>query len=525
LAAESLEKLRQESLHRAKEEQRSAQLRAIVESSDDAIVSKDLGGVITSWNRAAEKIFGYTAAEAIGQPIAMLLPPDRRHEESEILERIRRGGHVKHFETVRTCKGGKQIQVSLTVSPIFAPDGTLSGASHIARDITEKLEFDRQLRQTQKLESLGVLAGGLAHDFNNLLTGIMGNASLAADGLPPDHRVRSRIQEIVAASERAALLIRQMLAYAGKGAFVLEHFDISNQVEEIVPLLRTSIPRTIDLKLKLEGALPRIEADRSQIQQLIMNLAINAAESIEGAGTVAITTSARRSEAEQEVVLEVRDTGSGMDEEVRARIFDPFFTTKFTGRGLGLSAVMGIIRTHRGSISVESKPGVGSTFTVVFPAYDSPARAPAAEPAAELHGEGRILVVDDEELVRNMAAVTLQQYGYTVETATDGAAGVALFSRDPDGYGAVLLDLTMPVMDGDRALREIRAIRPEVPVLLSSGYSETDALARFSNHHFAGFLQKPYTGSALARKLKQLLRRRGGEPCGGSATAQSEGAK
>jgi PAS domain S-box-containing protein len=265
LAEERLAQLEREASQRRTKERHSAQLQAIVESSEDAVISKDLDGIIQTWNAAAEQVFGYTAEEAIGRPIKILLAPDRLHEESDIVERIRRGGRVKHFETVRICKDGKQIDVSLTISPMRDSEGTIIGASHIARDITERKQFEEQVRQTQKLESLGVLAGGLAHDFNNLLTGIMGNASVALGELGEPDVARSRLDEILRASERAALLIRQMLAYAGKGRFHIERLDLSAQVREIVPLLRTSISKLVEIQMRLPPNLPAIEADRSQM--------------------------------------------------------------------------------------------------------------------------------------------------------------------------------------------------------------------------------------------------------------------
>lgn len=510
LADERLEQLSVAVANREKDQQLSAQLRAIVESSEDAIISKDLNGVIQSWNHGAEQIFGYTAEEAIGNPISLVVPADRLHEEADIIERIREGGHFKHFETVRLHKDGRQLQVALTISPIHGPKGDLIGASHIARDISERREFEEHLRQTQKLESLGVLAGGLAHDFNNLLTGIMGNASLAEEDLPKSSPVHSRIAEIISASERAALLVRQMLAYAGKGRFVLEELDLSHTISEIVPLLRTSISRSIQLELDLAPDLPPVEGDVSQIQQLTMNLAINGAEAIgDGHGTVSIATSWRQTDTERQVVLQVKDTGSGMDEDTKARIFDPFFTTKFTGRGLGLAAVTGIVRAHRGSISVETAPGHGTTLTVVLPASEKTVGG-AAEPAREVPGYGNVLVVDDEDLVRNMARFALERCGFTVEQAADGRDAVEKVTARPAAFAVVLLDLTMPVMSGEEALGRIREIRPDLPVLLSSGFSEAEAVKRFADRGLAGFLQKPYTATALTRKVKVAMTQKRG---------------
>ena len=507
VADERLEQLGIEVARREREQAISAQLRAIVESSDDAILSKDLNGVIQSWNHGAELIYGFAAKEAIGKTMSIVVPLDRMHEEDEMMERIRHGGRVKHFETVRVRKDGRQIHVSVTTSPIRNPEGEIAGVSYISRDITERKDWEEQIRQTQKLESLGVLAGGLAHDFNNLLTGVMGNASLAMEELAGNNPTRTRIAEVLEGGERAALLVRQMLAYAGKGRFVIEPVNLSSQVAEIVPLVQTSLAHKVELNLRLADDLPLIEADPSQLQQLVMNLAINAAEAVgETAGAVTITTSARETQGERQVVLEVRDTGCGMDDVTRSRIFDPFFTTKFTGRGLGLSAVLGIIRGHRGCISVESTPGHGSTFTVILPAPAPVDRSEAKKSPSEVRGYGHVLVVDDEDLVRDMARFTLERCGYTVETASGGVAAVAMYAARPHEFDAVLLDLTMPGMNGEETLKRILLVRPDARVVVSSGFSEADALQRFGNRGVAGFLQKPYTAPVLARTIKQALK-------------------
>ncbi len=509
LADIRLAELRERSAEREEQRKLSALLTALVESSADAIFSKNLAGIIQSWNLGASQIFGYTAEEAIGKPGDLLIPLDRLSEEAEIAERIGHDDRVTHFETVRVRKDGRAIPVSLTVSPIRDEFGKTMGASHIARDISEQKELEQQLRQSQKLESLGVLAGGLAHDFNNLLTGIMGNASLAASELEDTEALRERIQEVLTASERAAQLVRQMLAYAGKGQFVLERLNLSVPIQEIVALLRTSISRSVELDLQLDPELPLVDADRAQIQQVVMNLAINGAEAIgDRPGTLTIATCSREVNGELQVVLQVTDTGSGMDEHTRARIFDPFYTTKFTGRGLGLAAVMGIIRTHHASISVESAPGKGSRFEVVFPASTGgPGPVEHAEPRGEVRGFGNVLVVDDEELIRSMAQFTLEHCGYSVQLACDGKSAVEAFAAKPDDFAAVLMDLTMPIMNGEDALRHIRKIRPDVPVVLSSGYSEMEAVQRFREDGLSGYLQKPYTATALARRIKQAVKR------------------
>jgi PAS domain S-box-containing protein len=499
IAVERLEQLSIEIEQREREQRLSAQLRSIVESSDDAIVSKGLDSVILSWNYGAEQIYGYTASEAIGRPMDSLVPPDRRHEEADMIERIRHGGRVRHFETIRLHKDGAPIHVSLTISPIQDPRGRIVGISHISREITARKQLEEQLRQTQKLESLGVLAGGLAHDFNNLLTGIMGNASLARVEVDERHPARGHLSAVLAASERAALLIRQMLAYAGKGRVAISQMDLSGQVSEIVSLIRTSMAANVLLDLQLAPDLPPVEADRAQLQQVIMNLAINGAEAIgTEAGTLRISTYARETESERQVVLEVSDTGCGMDDSTRARIFDPFYTTKFTGRGLGLSAVIGIIRAHHGFISVESSLGQGTTFTVVLPEA-------VGDRGGDVRGYGHLLVAGDEELVRDMTRFTLERRGYTVETVAGAAGALEAISARNKHFDAILLDLNESLPE--QTIERLQAIRPGLPVVLCSALTDSEANTRFGAYGIAAFVQKPYTAAVLARKVKQALRR------------------
>ncbi|HEV2198881.1 MAG TPA: PAS domain S-box protein [Bryobacteraceae bacterium] len=618
------------------------QLAAVVESSTDAIIGRDLSGVVTSWNRAAERMFGYTAAEMKGTDYVRVVPPELEQEYRDVRRRLVDGEQVQPYESVRFRKDGTRLPVFLTLSPVRDNAGKISGTSTIARDITERkrademlhltveaapnamvmaddhgkivlvnsqtealfgyareellgrrvdilvppkyrdrhpayrAEFmsdplaramgagrdlyglrkdgsefpveiglnpirtaqgtwvlsaivditerkhiDEQLRETQKLESLGLLAGGVAHDFNNLLVGIMGNTSLALETLPAASPDRLLLQEVLQASERLSGLTRQLLAYAGKGRFVVVKIDLSELVREISGLIRTSIPKLVQLRLELNPHLPVIEADPSQIQQLIMNLVINGAEAIgeENAGTVLVTTELQMLDSHyisqnlagdpiapgEYVAVEVHDTGLGMTEEVKARIFDPFFTTKFMGRGLGLAAVLGIVRSHQGTIRVYSELGKGSTFKVLLPAADGRVTRPEPEGAHDLRGVGTILVVDDEEIVRRLAKSALERYGYTVIVAEDGKTGVEALSHRKSDISLVLLDMTMPVMSGEEAFRQIRMIAPEVRVVLSSGYNEVEAIRRFTNKGLAGFIQKPYTPAELARKVKTVL--------------------
>ena len=498
-----------------------AERAAIVEHSSDAIISKTLEGIITSWNPAAERLYGYSAAEIIGQKISVLAPPDRLTEIEGLLQRIRSGQAIEPFETVRVRKDGQLIDVHLTISPILRADYSISGASIIARDITEQKRSEQQLREMQKLESLGLIAGGVAHDFNNLLVGIMGNASLVLESLPSSSPNYAPLSHVVQASERAAHLTQQMLAYAGKGRFVTEKIDLSTLVEEISTLIQTSIPKSVQLRLELARGLPSIDADPGQIQQLVMNLVINGAEAIgEGpSGTVFVATSIQEIDEAYllqnfageplhlgtYVSLEVQDTGCGMTEETKRRIFDPFFTTKFTGRGLGLAAALGIVRGHRGTIRIYSEPGRGSTFKVLLPAVAGVSlSARDVEIQSELRGSGTILVVDDEEVVRNTAKTALERYGYSVLLAEDGQTGVDMF-REHGEIVLVLLDMTMPLMNGQEAFRQMQRIRAASKVIISSGYNEVEAIRRFTTKGIGGFIQKPYTASKLASTVKRVL--------------------
>jgi PAS domain S-box-containing protein len=502
-------------------DERLRRLAAIVESSEDAIISKTLDGTILTWNAGAEHTYGYTAGEAIGRPMTLLLPEDRPDEETKILERIGRGERVEHFETVRRTKNGGHIDVSLTISPIRDKSGRIIGASHVARNVTERRVIEQQLRHTQKLESLGVLAGGVAHDFNNLLTGILGNTSLALETLSVNNPTRSLLRDVLNASQRASDLTRQLLAYAGKGHFVIEPVNLSGLVREISTLIQTSIPKNVQLRLELRDDVPFVLADASQLQQLVMNLVINGAEAIglnENA-TVLVTTGVQRVDENYQlntlggselpdgayVSLEVHDTGCGMDEATLGRIFDPFFTTKFTGRGLGLAAVQGIVRGHKGMMKIYSRPGGGTTFKVLFPATaDTAVVKPETVPHIVVRDK-LILVIDDEDIIRRTAKSMLEHYGFTVVLAENGQEGVELFQVLVEKVSAVLLDMTMPIMNGEEAFRRLKAINPAIKVILSSGYNEVEAIRLFTGKGLAGFIQKPYSTTTLLEKIRSVL--------------------
>ena len=407
---------------------------------------------------------------------------------------------------------GEQV-LSITIDHL--PGDTLedSGAVCTIADITQRKTFESQLLQTQKLEAIGVLAGGIAHDFNNLLTGILGNASLLLDMLPPGGMPHGLASEIVKNGESAALLTSQILAYSGKGKFISRPLDMSDAVLADLPFLRRFVPKRVGLICNTDPGPLVIMGDPGQIKQVLMNLIINAAEAFpaNAPGTITVETSRKNLDKTffrgdetglqpgLYVVLVIADNGTGMDAATQSRIFEPFFTTKFLGRGLGLSAVHGIIAGHKGILRLTSALGQGTRFEVYFPAYTDETTGPTGRPVDEKvrGGSGTILVVDDEASIRNFATFALERYGYTVLTAANGLAGVELFESRREEIGLVVLDLSMPVMGGEEALDRIRAVSVDVPVVLSSGFTQEIANERFKGKALSSFLAKPYNASQI----------------------------
>ena len=400
----------------------------------------------------------------------------------------------------------------------------------IALDITEKVSaeearenLEAQIQHTQKLESLGVLAGGIAHDFNNILMAILGYADLALLDTKVGSSVRSSIEEIEKAARNAADLTKQMLAYSGKGKFQISKLDINDIIREMTHLLEISISKKAVIKFNLREALPPIEADPSQIRQIIMNLITNASDAMEDtSGVITITTNLMECDRQYlrtayltdqleegtYVYMEVADTGCGMDRETLRRLFDPFFTTKFTGRGLGLSAVLGIVRGHGGTVKVYSEKGSGSSFKILLPAVRGEASTDPAKELCDLEAGqgGTILMVDDEPSVRDVGRSMLERKGYRVILAGDGREALDIFRERHSDIDCVILDLTMPHMDGDETFREMRKIDGDVKVIISSGYNKQDVTQRFVGKGLAGFIQKPYRLNELHAKLHEILK-------------------
>ena len=444
-------------------------------------------------------------------------------------EKCRATGSPAYFEYSRMI-GHEMRWFSATVTHLGADPGAPPRFGFVAMDVTEHRraeeehrKLERQMQQAQKLESLGVLAGGIAHDFNNILMAILGNLDIAMGEIPADSPARSNLGEAAKAVQRAAGLCREMLAYAGKGRFVVSRFSLTQLIRDMSRMLEVSVSKKATLRYALAETLPAIEADATQIRQIVLNLVINASEALgDSEGRITISTGVmdcdradldtpwleeRSLPAGRYVCLEVDDTGGGIDPEALPRIFDPFFTTKFAGRGLGLAAVQGIVRGHRGTLKVSSEVGKGTRFRVLLPASATPPEALTSEAsgAETWRGHGTILLVDDEESIRAVGERMLRDMGFEVIAAKDGREALDCFRRRPDDVTCVLLDLTMPQMDGEDVYRELRRVRPDIRVILSSGYNEEDVAQRFVGQGLAGFLQKPYAHAALAAKLREAL--------------------
>lgn len=493
----------------------------ILETVFDGINITGFDGVIRYCNSQFAAMLGATPEQVVGKAMPDLLFPEDLAAAHDRIRRRREGHTAPMVWRLRALDDGREVFVRANSRELKDESGQPSAMLGVISDITRSRRLEEKLLQAQKLESLGVLAGGIAHDFNNLLVGALGNAGLALMELPPESPVRPLIEEIQKATVRAADLTRQLLSYSGKGRFVLAHLDLARVVDEMSQLLGSVITERVAIRYELARDLPPVEADAAQIRQVLMNLVTNASDAIgDRPGVITVSTSVVEADAAyladtfvddglapgRFVCLEVADTGAGMTAETVAKIFDLFYTTKFVGRGLGLAAVLGILRSHKGAIKVSSEPSRGTTFTVLLPACVAAVEAPAPVAAApRSKARGVVLVVDDEEGVRNVARRIFEREGFRVLLASDGAEGVEVFRAHHQDVCAVLLDVTMPRMGGEAAFAEMRRIRGDVRVLLTSGYSEQEATARFAGHGLAGFVEKPFHPQGLVAKLRGVL--------------------
>ncbi|MGD9353485.1 MAG: PAS domain S-box protein [Desulfobacterales bacterium] len=550
--------------------------RTLVGAIPDPVVVYDSEGRATYVNDAFVQVYGWSREELMGGRVDFV-PSDETEATKAAWRRTLEDGTV-FFETKRWNKNGDLLDIQLRTAILRDQEGKHVFSIVIHRDVTalkqaetalrkahdelevrveertlelakaneelcdkiaeskqaeqEKLALERQVQHAQKLESLGVLAGGIAHDFNNILMAILGNADLALDGLSPNSLVHANLQEIVRASKRAAELVKQMLAYSGKGRYVIESIDSGRLIEEMARLVEASISKKAVLKYKIAENLPTFDGDVTQIRQIIMNLIINASEAIgDKSGVITLSTGAmdcdraylndinevQRASLYEPLpegvytFFEVADTGCGMDAKTIEKIFDPFFTTKFTGRGLGMSAVLGIVRGHKGALKIYSEVGKGTTFKVLFPANELSDNGFAVRRKDEAEGKdwcgsGTVLVVDDEEAVCAVGKQMLEHMGFSVLAASDGHEALKVYREHTDEIVCVLLDLTMPYMDGEEAFRAMQRLHPDVTVILCSGYNEQEATQRFAGKGPAGFIQKPYNMAALRERLTEVLR-------------------
>ena len=504
-------------------------------------------GLYTYASPPVKKILGYRPAELVAKKhfYDLFHSEDREELKTAAFEVFAQKQSFREFTNRNMHKDGHTVWLSTSGVPILRDDGTFLGYRGADTDITdrkrleeEKLALERQVQHAQKLESLGVLAGGIAHDFNNLLMAILGNADLALHELSPMSPARGNLQAIEEASKRAADLAKQMLAYSGKGRFVVEPIDVGELVEETAHLLEVSISKKAVLKYQLAENLPTFDGDVTQIRQVVMNLITNASEAIgERSGVIALSTGAMdcdraylddinevlRASLDEPLpagiytYFEVADTGYGMDADTIDKIFDPFFTTKFAGRGLGMSAVLGIVRGHKGALKIHSQLGKGTTFKVLFPANELPdggiaIRGKDDAEGKDWRGSGSVLLADDEEVVCAVGKQMLERLGFSVLTAPDGREALKVFGEHADEIVCVLLDLTMPHLDGEETFREMRRLYPGVRVILCSGYNEQDATQRFAGKGLAAFIQKPFNLAGLKEKLMAALAAGEGEP-------------
>jgi len=496
--------------------------RRIVETAVEGIWIVDATAKTTFVNDRMAAILGYAREEMVGRLSFDFYDIEgreraRRHdfELQKILPPEPQEFRFRH-------KNGSTVWLDITGTPMIDDAGTFAGVLKLCTDVTVRKMHEQRLRQLQKLESLGIMAGGVAHDLNNLLTTIMGNASLVLENVEPESRSKTMLQSIITASEQAAQLARQLLIYAGKDQGQLQPVDIGTIAEDLVRLLTGSIPKMVELSLELEESLPLVEANPAHLQQMMMSLVINAVESIPENGLGEVRVAVGRHILQPEdcrdavvppdsgcpecVAFRVSDNGSGMDAATQSRIFDPFFTTKFQGRGLGLSAVLGIVKGCGGTLTVRSAPGQGSTFTVLLPASGAieGVELPMAPAAGAAVGVGTILFVDDDASLRAIAQQVLEAHGYHVLLADNGRQAIAVLEAHPE-VRAIVMDLMMPTMGGDSASPILHTLRPNVPLILSSGYSESYALERVGSGSVLAFLGKPYQPGALVAKLEEVL--------------------
>jgi PAS domain S-box-containing protein len=500
-----------------------AQLFTTLQCIADGVIAADARGRVTRFNAAAAALTGWPQDAVVGRSLWEVLSLRRADSDAPLAfsptdappaDSLADPAHP----VLLLSRTGRRLPVEVRVAPLRLETGEFQGLVVVLRDLTvrlnaeeERLTWQRNLSELQRWESLGLLASSVTHDFNNLLTVVLGNTQLALLDIEESSPACQTLGSVITATAHASALTRQMLSYAGRGHSSSQLVDLNGLVSQMTPLLHSAVGKAVSLSLELAPQLPMLEADPTQLRQVIMNLIINASEAIgaEGGSILLSTEQVADAGGEPQIVLRVRDTGCGMDAETQRRIFEPFFSTKFAGRGLGLASVLGIVRGHRGELAVESVPGQGTTFTVSLPA--SSAARPKEQAPLELlpwRGDGTVLVIDDEDQVRSTVARMLQHYGLHVLSAPDGAAGLALFQMVPDDIVCVLLDITMRGMPAAEVIARLRQIRPGVRVVLMSG-NQPGPLEGLAPDQTPVFLSKPFSLAELGATLRRALEHAG----------------
>jgi len=499
----------------------------------DAYLLTDLSGIVREANLSAARLLNTRARFLPGKAVVSFVAlEDRRRVRAE-LDRWRSEPTPRILEVRLQPRNGEPFDAAIALSVARGgPQDTAIGFRWLVRDIsaqrqlTDELRLreetarrdaeasDASARHVQKLESIGVLAGGIAHDFNNLLHVVLGNADLARLHLPTASPAREHLDEVVRATQRAAELTQQLLAYSGRAPVEIRRLNLSDEARDMATLLRTAISKQAALVWDLGANLPAINADATQVRQIVMNLITNASDALgEAPCTIALRTGLTEdpragSDPQDFVFLEVSDTGCGMDGGTLQRIFDPFFSTKFSGRGLGLAAVMGIVESHHGHIRIRTAPGEGTTFRILFPAVEAAPEGggPSRSSGADWRGRGTVLLAEDEDGVREVVGRMLERMGFLVLHAADGIAALEALDRSDSAVTAVLLDVSMPRMGGSETLRRIRERRPDLPVILMSGYTEQEVASKLldGDHGTTGFLQKPFLPEDLTSVLRHI---------------------
>ncbi|MDD2337034.1 MAG: PAS domain S-box protein [Geobacteraceae bacterium] len=505
-----------------------ALLRSLIDSATDLIYFKDCNGIYIGCNKASEKFIGILESQQIGKSDFDLFDHDMAEYIRQYDKKVLEEGEAVRIEESMSSLDGNKVILDTLKAPIYNADGQLLGLVGISRDITERKRaeeerqiLEQQFQHSQKLESLGVLAGGIAHDFNNILAIIIGNCSLAM--MAPD-TADKRIPEIEIAAERAAGLCRQMLAYAGKAQPVMTQVNMTILVDEMVKMLQSTINQNVEIKPDLSVDVPAIIGDASQLRQVLMNLIINGAESIgESQGRVLVSLAKRAIGTNQRekdhlgtiipsglyACLEVTDNGCGMDAETKLRIFEPFYTTKFTGRGLGLSAVLGIISAHKGALQLFSQHDTGTTFKIYLPVNNGSdsigEESFEKKPAETWQGSGTVLLVEDEESIRTMAQGMLELLGFRIIEAGNGKEALEVYQKNAGEIAIVLTDIGMPIMDGYSLIRELKVLNPRLPIIASSGFGDTVVTSKIPNGAIIESVSKPYNFDQLRKVLKRVV--------------------